>query len=303
MEKLSNLINFQDRKKFKKYNKSFVVYKITNTVNGKIYIGITKQIIKRIGNHIYYFKNPNSNNNSYLHKALRKYGLENFTIEILEVCNSLEELNNKEVYWISNFQSTNSILGYNLDSGGNLKEPNEQNTLNRQLNAKVKPVAQYDLNGSLIQTFYSVKEASRQLNISDSDIHRCHKKNWSRNGFMFKKFEIKPLDKIENVYIQFYNNVMLNVQRNNCIRDKDGKCLTFAKGKYKLLIGLVDTKGNYSDLNKFNFEMKQKEKEVLITLDKPILLNDINKNLVMGIRKENEDVIYISEILFNFKGL
>jgi hypothetical protein len=197
MEKLSNLINFQDRKKFKKYNKSFVVYKITNTVNGKIYVGITKQIIKRIGNHIYYFKNPDSNKNSYLYKALRKYGLENFAIEILEICNSLEELNNKEVYWISNFQSTNSIFGYNLDSGGNLKEPNEQNILNRQLNAKVKPVAQYDLKGSLIQTFYSVKEASRQLNISDSDIHRCHRKNWSRNGFMFKKFESKPLDKIE----------------------------------------------------------------------------------------------------------
>jgi group I intron endonuclease len=197
MEKLSKLIKYQNRLKFKKFNKDFVVYKITNTINSKVYIGITKQIIKRIGNHIYYFKNPNSNNNTYLHKALRKYGLENFTIEILEICNSLEELNNKEIYWISELQSTNSIFGYNLDSGGNLKEPNKQNILNRQLNAKVKPVAQYDLKGNLIQTFYSVKEASRQLNISDSDIHRCHRKNWSRNGFMFKKFESKPLDKID----------------------------------------------------------------------------------------------------------
>lgn len=197
MEKLSNLIKYQNRKKFKTYNKNYVVYKITNLINDKTYIGITKQIIKRIGNHIYYFKNLNSSNNTYLHKALRKYGLEFFTIDILEVCKNLETLNNREVHWIKFYNSTNNKKGYNLDSGGNLKEPNEQNIINRQLNAKVKPVAQYDLQGNLIQTFYSVKEASRQLGISDSDIHRCHTKKWSRNNFMFRKFEKEPLIKIE----------------------------------------------------------------------------------------------------------
>ena len=197
MEKLSNLIKYQDRKKFKAYNKDYVVYKITNLINDKVYIGITKQIIKRIGNHIYYFNNPNNSNNTYLHKALRKYGLEFFTIEVLEICNTLDSLNNKEVYWIQYYNSTNNKKGYNLDSGGNLKEPNKQNTINRQLNAKVIPVAQYDLQGNLIQTFYSVKEASRQLDISDSDIHRCHKNKWSRNNFMFRKFEKEPLLRIE----------------------------------------------------------------------------------------------------------
>lgn len=197
MEKLSDLIKYQDRKNFKSYNKDYVVYKITNITNNKVYIGITKQIIKRIGNHIYYSKNPNSPNNTYLHKALRKYGLEFFTIEILEICNNLETLNNKEIYWIKYYNSTDNKKGYNLDCGGNVKEPNKQNITNRQLNAKVKPVAQYDLQGNLIQTFYSIKEASRQLSISDSDIHRCHKNKWSRNNFMFRKFETEPLVKIE----------------------------------------------------------------------------------------------------------
>ena len=208
MEKLSNLIKYQDRKNFKMYNKDFVVYKITNIINNKVYIGITKQIIKRIGNHIYYFKNPNSSNNTYLHKSLRKYGLEFFTIEILEICKSLETLNNREVYWIKYYNSTDNKKGYNLDSGGNLKESNEQNTINRQLNAKVKSVAQYDLEGNLIQIFYSVKEASRQLNISDSDIHRCHRNKWSRNNFMFRKFEKKPLVKIEPYIDNTGNNLI-----------------------------------------------------------------------------------------------
>ena len=197
MEKLSNLIKYQDRKKFKTYNKDYVVYKITNLINNKVYIGITKQIIKRIGNHIYYFKNPNSSNNTYLHKSLRKYGLEFFTIEVLEICDTLDSLNDKEVYWIQYYNSTDNKKGYNLDSGGNLKEPNEQNIINRRLNAKATPVAQYDLQGNLIQTFCSVKEASRQLDISDSDIHRCHRNKWSRNNFMFRKFEKEPLIQIK----------------------------------------------------------------------------------------------------------
>ena len=197
MEKLSNLIKYQDRKDFKVYNKNYVVYKITNIINNKVYIGITKQIIKRIGNHIYYFKNPNSSNNTYLHKALRKYGLESFTIEIIEICDTLEILNNREIYWIKYYNTINSKNGYNLDSGGNVKKPNEQNIISRQINAKTKSIAQYDLQGNLIQTFYSIKEASRQLGISDSDIHRCHKNHWSRNNFMFRKFEKEPLMKIE----------------------------------------------------------------------------------------------------------
>lgn len=197
MEKLSNLIKYQDRKIFKTHDKDYVVYKITNLINNKIYVGITKHIIKRIYDHIYYFKNPNSSNSTYLHKALRKYGLEFFTIEILEICDTLESLNNREVYWIQYYNSTNNKKGYNLDSGGKIKTPNEQTTVNKQVNAKVKPVAQYDLEGRLIQTFYSIKEASRQLGIADSDIHRCHKNKWSRNNFMFRKFEKEPLVQIE----------------------------------------------------------------------------------------------------------
>jgi hypothetical protein len=82
-----------------------------------------------------------------LHKALRKYGLENFIIEIIETCNSLDELNEKEIYWISFFKSVNNKFGYNLDSGGKLKKHNEQSIINKRLKAKTTYVAQYNLKG------------------------------------------------------------------------------------------------------------------------------------------------------------
>ncbi len=84
-----------------------VIYKVTNLINGKIYIG----------------QNKNNNSNYYgsgklIKRALKKYGKDNFKKEILCECNSLEELNEKERFWISKLNSTDSEIGYNLEAGG-----------------------------------------------------------------------------------------------------------------------------------------------------------------------------------------
>jgi group I intron endonuclease len=52
-----------------------------------------------------------------LYKAIRKYGIENFTFEVLEECN-INELDIKEKYYIHLFDTTNSNIGYNLTQGG-----------------------------------------------------------------------------------------------------------------------------------------------------------------------------------------
>lgn len=93
-----------------------VIYKFTNLINGKVYIGQTrKQFRERLANHIWQMKNKPS----YFHKALLKYGLSNFDIKILERCDNPEDLNGLEIYWIDYFDSTNKDKGYNLTKGGN----------------------------------------------------------------------------------------------------------------------------------------------------------------------------------------
>lgn len=58
-----------------------VIYKITNILNGKIYIGqTTKSIEKRFGQH----KCATGNRNSSISSSIRKYGEENFSIEIID---------------------------------------------------------------------------------------------------------------------------------------------------------------------------------------------------------------------------
>lgn len=90
---------------------SIGIYKITNKVNGKCYIGQSINIEGRLESH------KCSKSNRYLNNAIRKYGLDNFLFEILELC-SINDLDIRERYWISYFKSNNRDHGYNLTSGG-----------------------------------------------------------------------------------------------------------------------------------------------------------------------------------------
>lgn len=75
------------------------IYKITNKLNGKFYVGKTvKTIQNRFCSHCYDAVKRNST--TYLHKAIRKYGKENFIVEEIELCNN-ENLNEREIFWIS----------------------------------------------------------------------------------------------------------------------------------------------------------------------------------------------------------
>lgn len=94
------------------------IYKITNLINGKAYIGQSVDIHKRFNAHRSVAFNPNDKNYNYpLYRAIRKYGIENFSFEVLDECD-MSELNNKEVYYISQY-NTHGKFGYNQDDGGN----------------------------------------------------------------------------------------------------------------------------------------------------------------------------------------
>lgn len=93
------------------------IYIIRNTINSKVYIGQTKVSLKlRFQNHLSAARNGKD---YVIGKAIRKYGEENFYIELLEEC-TIEELNERERYWISYFNSTNNKFGYNISIGGNI---------------------------------------------------------------------------------------------------------------------------------------------------------------------------------------
>lgn len=93
-----------------------LIYKITNLVTSKVYIG---QTIQKLENRWYGHKRCVASRPLY--DDMRKYGISSFIIEKIEDCESTEHLNTKEIYWIKYYNSNNSNFGYNLTEGGESK--------------------------------------------------------------------------------------------------------------------------------------------------------------------------------------
>jgi group I intron endonuclease len=90
-----------------------IIYKATNIINGKVYIGKTKYTLEnRKSEHFKKAKNPKL----LFHKALKKYGSDKFDWEVVFECNDELELNNAEIKFISEYNSIE--CGYNLTTGG-----------------------------------------------------------------------------------------------------------------------------------------------------------------------------------------
>lgn len=95
---------------------SFYVYKITNKQNNKIYIGKTNNIKIRWTHHKY--NAITKGESSYFYNAIRKYGEDNFLIEIIENCVDEDVALAQEIYWIATLKSNDRDIGYNLTNGG-----------------------------------------------------------------------------------------------------------------------------------------------------------------------------------------
>lgn len=93
------------------------IYKITNLINNKVYIGQSRNIQARFNAHKRRpFDIVDEDYEKVLYRAIRKYGLENFSFEVIEQC-PIEKLNERENYWIKYFNSTNNAFGYNQTIG------------------------------------------------------------------------------------------------------------------------------------------------------------------------------------------
>jgi hypothetical protein len=86
------------------------IYETTNLINGKKYIG---QKTSKI-----FLKEKYLGSGTYLKRALNKYGKENFKVRLIEECDSKEELDSQEIYWIDYYNAVKSKDYYNQSSGG-----------------------------------------------------------------------------------------------------------------------------------------------------------------------------------------
>ncbi len=161
-----------------------IIYKTTNLINGKYYIGKDEK------------NNPEYLGSGKILKfAIKKYGIENFKKEILEICKTRDELNEREVFWINSLSAT--TLGYNITDGG---------TGGR---TKFNRIYQFDKSGVLIKEWGSAAEINRVLKFDQSSILKaCKGKLLSVNGFIWSYInESKPFVDTRTIEILQYNRV------------------------------------------------------------------------------------------------
>ena len=143
------------------------IYQIVNNINDKIYIGQTKETLQsRFSKHCWDAKNI-IEKHSPLHAAIKKYGMEHFSIYLVEECSN-DELDNREKFWISYYKSYPN--GYNATTGGegNSKIDSKEVVALWQLGKNQKEIAEilgcerHAIKKHLLSSGYSQKELQQK---------------------------------------------------------------------------------------------------------------------------------------------
>lgn len=158
-----------------------IIYKITNIINNKIYVGQTVNNIRQRWN-----KHCHSNGCKSLYNAILKYGKDNFNIEIIETL-PIEKLDEREIYWINYYKSNNKKFGYNILLGGNLGRKGFSKLNKKQINEIIK----------LDKQGVSHIEIGKKFNINRKTVTFILRRESNYTSKAIHLYERKDLDEIK----------------------------------------------------------------------------------------------------------
>lgn len=131
------------------------IYKIENLITNKIYIGSSKNINERFINHKSMLRN-NSHHCIYLQRAIDKYGLDNFSFEVLELCPE-EDLVIKEQYYIDLYKGNLYNMLLIANPGFNQKHKKES-LIKSQRSRGFSSILKIDIKGNILQEYDLISE-------------------------------------------------------------------------------------------------------------------------------------------------
>lgn len=147
------------------------IYKITNRVNGKVYIGQSNNCNRRFHEHI-----KGSNSTSLIHLAIKKYGVQNFDLDIIE--KDIENYDEQEKFWIKYYRANQREFGYNILDGG--QNPpillGENNAL-----AKISNKDFYDIEQLIQENILTFADIAKKYNLTEGYISKINRGLVRRN--------------------------------------------------------------------------------------------------------------------------
>ena len=161
---------------------NYKVYKHTNLKNGKVYVGITKQDLKRR-----WQNGKGYVDNNYFYSSIKKNGWDNFEHELLFDNLSKIKAQQKEIELIKKFKSNDRKFGYNMSKGGETASENFKKKIGKE-NHKSRRIRVLDANTKkLLKIYDSQTQASVELEINRKGITKnCLGKSKTYKGFIFE---------------------------------------------------------------------------------------------------------------------
>lgn len=212
---------------------TFYIYKITNLINLKIYIGKTKNIRVRWNSHKTATRAKRANDYSYLHRAMSKHGFDNFKVEEIDQFEDESEALAAEIKYIAEYDSMNREIGYNRTEGGDgvsgykYSEEDKKKMSDRR---KGKYIGENNW-------FYGKEHSDETKQL----ISEKHKNNYLNNPEKLDQFNISQCDfQLEQcLEIQLkYINDMLTMEHLAAIYNTNIRTIhSIIHGKYKAIKG------------------------------------------------------------------
>ncbi len=156
------------------------IYKITNKINGKVYVG---KHAKSELDESYWGSGLD------LNKDLKKLGIQSFDRQVLDWCNTNEELNEREIFWIEKLNTFKDPFHYNLTSGGDGIGKGFEHS-EETLVQRAKKIAKPIICLQTLEVFESIQKAAKKFNVSGSSISDVLRGIYKhKNGYYFEYYD------------------------------------------------------------------------------------------------------------------
>jgi len=264
------------------------IYKITNLVNNKFYIGSSSCFYRRWDRHMYLLKN-NKHSSIYLQRAFNKYGAQNFKFEVIKLCGK-DELLQCEQWYLDELKPNYNVS--DLARGGTVwwtEERRKAQSINRtgkKLNitqqererraenvkiahkAKKVEISQYTKNGVFIKNWECLKEAADFLKINSNGISAVLKLKHNFAGgyrWTYKGEQLQPLIPSKRIYLKEQPKIRKPVIQYSLEGDyiNEFDSLTIAQEQTGVHIASIvrQIQGKVKRAGKFKWKFKNKEND------------------------------------------
>lgn len=148
------------------------IYKLTNEINGKMYIGQTWQSLSQR-----WHGGKGYDECPYLANAIKKYGKQNFKYEVLVTVNDQPTADWMENFWITTFNSVDKKIGYNLKAGGSYGKHSQATKDKISLKNREYTEKESNIVKDYTSATYSNSELKNKYGISSTHLYRILKRN------------------------------------------------------------------------------------------------------------------------------